>query len=265
MQKNLSFQNKKLQYRVMGEGQPVVLVHGFGEDQQVWDHQTENLAKRFMLILPDLPGSGGSELADDVSMENLAEAIHAILMQEKLETVVMMGHSMGGYVTLAFAEKYPNMLRAFALVHSTAYPDTEEKITTRRKAIEFMRRNGAKEFIKNSSPNLFSAETKQERPDLVETLTNLYKDMDVHALIAYYEAMIKRPDRTHVLKEFNRPILFLAGEQDSAIPYDQVVQQSALPLLSYLHALHRSGHMGMWEEPKESGLILEEFVKNNVL
>lgn len=250
---------------MLGESTPVMMVHGFGEDQQVWDHQVEALSKRFLLILPDLPGSGGSELNDDVSMENMAEALHAVLQQEKIGNVTMLGHSMGGYITLAFAEKYPDTLRAFGLVHSSAYADSEEKKATRKKGIEFMRKHGVHEFLKTSSPNLFSPETKEQRPELVEKLTNQYRTMDVNALVAYYEAMMNRPDRTEVLKTFNRPILFLAGEHDTAIPYDQVVQQSGLPLLSYLHTLHRSGHMGMWEEPAESSFILEEFIKNNVL
>jgi pimeloyl-ACP methyl ester carboxylesterase len=265
VQRKLSFQNKELRYRVRGQGQPVVLVHGFGEDHRVWDFQVAQLEQRFMLVLPDLPGSGTSELAEDVSMENLAMAVHAILQEEKLTQVVMLGHSMGGYVTLAFAEQYPNMLRAFGLVHSSAYADTEEKKQTRRKGIEFIKTHGVQEFFKTTSPNLFSSHTKEHNPGLADALVNQYKTMNASALVAYYEAMMKRPDRQEVLKTFNRPILFLAGEQDTTIPYEQVKQQSRLPLLSYLHVLHNSGHMGMWEEPNETGFILEEFIKNNVL
>jgi pimeloyl-ACP methyl ester carboxylesterase len=265
VQKKLSFQNKDIQYRLLGEGQPVMLVHGFGEDQYVWDQQGEKLKERFTLVLPDLPGSGGSELNPDLSMENLAEALHAVLEAEKMESVAMLGHSMGGYVTLAFAEKYPQLLKVFALVHSTAYAYTEEKKATRRKAIGFIREHGVYEFLKTTNPNLFSERTKQEQPELVDKLVEQYRYMDAAALIAYYEAMINRPDRTSVLKEFNRPILFLAGEHDFTIPYEQVVQQSSLPLVSYLHVLHHSGHMGMWEEPTECNFILEEFIKNNVL
>lgn len=265
MQKNLSFQNKTLRYRVLGQGQPVMLVHGFGEDHRVWDAQTVELEKRFMLILPDLPGSGTSELTDDVSMENLAESLHAILEAEKLDSVAMLGHSMGGYVTLAFAEKYPDMLKAFGLVHSTAYADTAEKIQTRLKGIEFMESHGAHEFLKTAAPNLFSDHTKAHNPGLIDALVNQYKDFEVASLVAYYQAMMKRPDRKEVLKSFTRPVLFLAGEHDLSIPFEQVVQQSRLPLLSYLHVLHLSGHMGMWEEPNECSFILEEFIKNNVL
>ncbi len=265
MQKNLSFQNKKIHYIVRGQGQPVMLVHGFAEDHRVWDLQVAQLEKRFMLILPDLPGSGSSELTQDVSMENLAGSLHAILEKEKIDSAVMLGHSMGGYVTLAFVEKYPSMLKALGLVHSTAYADTEEKKQNRKKGIDFITAHGVQEFLKTTTPNLFSDHTKQYNPGLVEALINQYKDMDAAALKAYYEAMMQRPDRTEMLKNFSRPVLFLAGEQDSVIPYEDVVQQSGLALLSYLHVLHLSGHMGMWEEPNESSFILEEFIKNNVL
>lgn len=265
MQKKLRFQNKELRYRVRGQGQPVVLVHGFGEDHRIWDLQSAQLEQRFRLVLPDLPGSGTSELNSDVSMENLAEALHAVLQEEKIDSVVMLGHSMGGYATLAFAEKYPGMLKAFGLVHSTSYADNEEKKQTRRKGIEFIRTHGVPEFFKATMANLFSSHTKELNPGLVEALVNQYKDMSADALVAYYEAMMLRPDRQEVLKNFNRPILFLAGEQDTTIPYEHVKQQSRLPLLSYLHVLHLSGHMGMWEEANETGFILEEFIKNNVL
>lgn len=242
-----------------------MLVHGFGEDHRIWDSQSAQLEKRFMLILPDLPGSGTSGLTNDVSMDNLAAALNAILQEENLDSVVMLGHSMGGYATLAFAEKYPDMLKAFGLVHSTSYADTEEKKQTRRKGIEFIKSHGVHEFFKASMPNLFSNHTKEHNPGLIDVLVNQYKDMNPDALVAYYEAMMQRPDRQEVLKNFNRPILFLAGEHDTTIPYEHVKQQSRLPLLSYLHVLHLSGHMGVWEEPNECGFILEEFVKNNVI
>jgi pimeloyl-ACP methyl ester carboxylesterase len=166
---------------------------------------------------------------------------------------------------LAFAEKYPAMLKAFGMVHSTASADTEEKKQNRRKGIEFINTHGVHEFMKGSTPNLFSEHTKELNPGLVNALINQYKDMKPEALTAYYEAMMQRPERKEVLKNFTRPVLFIGGEQDNTVPYDQVMQQSRLPLVSYLHTLHLSGHMGMWEEPNETSFILEEFIKNNVL
>ena len=161
MEKNLRFQNKSISYWIQGKGTPVMLVHGFAEDHEVWEHQVKHLQKVFQLILPDLPGSGKSELLSDVSMENMAEVLKAILEQEAIPVVAMIGHSMGGYITLAFAEKYGDRLNSFCLFHSTAYPDNDEKKQTRIKAIEFMKKNGVVEFLKTSTPNLFAKDANR--------------------------------------------------------------------------------------------------------
>lgn len=104
-----------------------MLIHGFGEDAAIWNNQTEYLKDKFQLIIPDLPGSGKSEMTDDMSMEGMAEVIHSIIRQEDIDACTVIGHSMGGYITLAFAEKYPDYLSAFGLFHSTAYADSDEK------------------------------------------------------------------------------------------------------------------------------------------
>src|ERR1700730_7343802 len=202
MQKELKFQNKKVGYSIEGKGKPVMLVHGFAEDHRIWNKQVDHLKKNFRLILPDLPGSGGSELLEDVSMENMAEALKAILRDAGVSACTMIGHSMGGYVTLAYAEKYPASLTAFSLFHSTAYADTEEKKEIRRKAIEFIKKNGVEAFLKSSVPNLFAGETtdhgRQTTDDskqtMIQKLIDDYKDFKAESLIAYYEAMIRRPD-----------------------------------------------------------------------
>ena len=127
MNKELLYQNKKIFCRFIGNGKPVVLIHGFGEDGEVWKNQIEFLKDKFQLIIPDLPGSGKSEMINDMSMEGMAEVIYSIIHEEKIKSCILIGHSMGGYITLAFAEKYPEYLTAFGLFHSTAYADNEEK------------------------------------------------------------------------------------------------------------------------------------------
>src|SRR5688572_7259971 len=153
------FQQKRLHYEVIGKGPAVLLVHGFGEDSTVWRKQKEAIPG-FQLILPDLPGSGSSEMINDMSMEGLAESLLAILDQEKIEQCILIGHSMGGYVALAFAEKYANRLKGLGLFHSTAYADSEAKIETRRKGIQFIQEHGALAFLRTSTPNLFSPGSK---------------------------------------------------------------------------------------------------------
>ena len=125
MNKTAVYKGKNISYRIAGNGPVVVLLHGFGEDGNVWENQITSLETSFKIIIPHLPGSGTSQLIDDMSMEGMAECIHYILQEEGVQQCSMIGHSMGGYITLAFAEKYPALLESFGLFHSTAYADTE--------------------------------------------------------------------------------------------------------------------------------------------
>lgn len=117
----------------------MVLLHGFGEDSQIWNTQVSFLQEHCQLLVPDLPGSGKSLLLTNknnasnvVSIEDYADVIAALLAAEKITSSIMLGHSMGGYITLAFAEKYPDKLQSFGLVHSTAFADNEEKSHARQ-------------------------------------------------------------------------------------------------------------------------------------
>lgn len=258
-QKSINYHNKTLAYKLNGNGQAVVLVHGFGEDSSVWENQTDAL-QDFQLILPDLPGSGLSEIQEDLSMEGLAEGIQAILLHENVSSCIMIGHSMGGYVTLAFAEKFPTLLQAFGLFHSTAFADSDEKIAIRRKGIAFITKNGAYPFLKTSTPNLFSSITKEHHPNLIEEQINAVNYFTDAALIRYYESMIKRPDRTYILKQTKLPVLFVLGRYDNAVPLNDGLQQAHMPDLSYVYILDHSGHMGMVEETEKTNNILKEYL-----
>ncbi len=236
-----------------------MFVHGFGEDGTVWQNQIDYIKNKYLLIIPDLPGCGGSETIDDMSMEELAEVLHTIIHEEDIDSCTMIGHSMGGYVTLAFAEKYWNHLQAFGLLHSTSFADTEEKIATREKGIQFIRQHGAFEFLKTTSPNLFSSNTKSQSKKVIDDFIESLSDLSSESLIAYYEAMIARPDRSQVLKGSNFPILFVAGANDAAVPIDDSLKQSVFPEICHFHILKNSGHMGMLEEPEILNKILDNF------
>jgi pimeloyl-ACP methyl ester carboxylesterase len=261
IENNILIDDKPVYYRIEGKGQPVVLVHGFSEDGTVWENQVENLKNKYQLIIPDLPGSGKSPINDaNWSMEYFAACIRSILDKENLATVNMIGHSMGGYITLAFADAWPDRLQSFGLFHSTAFADSEEKKTARRRGIEFIQQNGAAKFLEQSIPNLFSTATKEYQPELVRKILARFTNFIGQSLVNYYQAMIVRPDRTHVLKNFPRPVLFIMGKHDTAVPYEQVLQQCYMPGLSYIHTLEHSGHMGMWEESVLSNVFVEEFL-----
>lgn len=260
----ITYQSSSIFYRTTGKGKPVVLIHGFAEDGDIWKNQIEFLRDYFYLIVPDLPGTGRSELINDMSMEGMAEVIKEILNFEVSkvspmgvparegtqfgEGAILIGHSMGGYITLAFAEKYPEQLSSIALVHSSAFADSEEKKANRLKSIDFVKKNGAYEFLKAVIIDLFTEKWASENAAAVETQVEKSKSFTDEAIIQYYRAMIARPDRTHVLKNFTNPVLFIFGEHDKAIPFEQSLQQSYLPVQSHIHILRNSAHMGMLEE-----------------
>jgi len=262
--RSLLYQDKKIAYKVYGEGKPVLLLHGFGEDSKIWKPQIEFLEPHFRLIVPDIPGSGESDLVPGATIDTYADIIKALFdieLQTPLEGAVVVGHSMGGYITLALAEKYPQYLKSFGLFHSSAFADGDEKKETRRKAIDFIKEKGASTFIKTSTPNLFTETYKEKHPEKVESLVEEGKQFTPEALEQYYEAMIARPDRTAVLKTFPKPILFIIGQHDKAIPFEDSMKQCHLPSQSHVHVLRESAHMGMWEEEDKANNILLSFLQ----
>ncbi|HEX6193899.1 MAG TPA: alpha/beta hydrolase [Chitinophagaceae bacterium] len=276
MDKVLMIEGKKIFYRVIGNGMPVMLVHGFGEDGSVWWPkgaernvsilEDKSVLEKVMFIIPDLPGSGQSGIVADMSIEGMAEimkiiADDALAMHGKISgSICVIGHSMGGYISLAFAEKYPKQLNGLGLFHSTAYADNEEKKQARRKGIDFINEHGAFEFLKTSTPNLFSAKSRDERPELIDEQLEGLRNFSGDALVLYYRAMMQRPDRTVVLVEATVPVLFIMGEQDSAVPMKDMLEQCHLPGKAYIHTLQQSGHMGMLEEAVKANQILKNYI-----
>jgi len=169
---------------------------------------------------------------------------------------------MGGYVTLAFAEKYPKLLNGFGLFHSSAFADNDERKQARLKSIRYLQKNDAVSFLEKSIPDLFTDQYKQKHPDVIEKLINTGRSFSSHALIQYQQAMINRPDRINVLQNTEVPILFIIGEKDKAIPLRISLAQCHLPVKSHVHILKNSAHMGMLEEKKISTEAIISFLRN---
>ncbi|NCU03936.1 MAG: alpha/beta hydrolase [Chitinophagaceae bacterium] len=250
-----------LSYSVTGKGrQTIVLIHGFGEDSRIWKQQISFLENNFCLLIPDLPGTGQSIIGSaTLSMESMADMIKLMLEEENSSQCIMLGHSMGGYVTLAFAEKYPEQLEGFGLIHSTAYADSAEKKEARQKSIGFIREHGAFEFMKTSIPNLFSSSFNNSNKQTVDELIAQSNQFTSEALIAYYEAMIARPDRMAVLQQSNVPVLFFIGSEDKAVNPADALAQTALPAVCSAKLISGIAHMGMLEAANELNTAVIEF------
>lgn len=264
-EKSCRFQQAVIHYRVSGYGTPVVLLHGFGEDGHIWDGQIEKLEQNHHLIIPDLPGSGQSDLLEEdvASVEGYAQCVRYILDQENITHAVMIGHSMGGYITLAYHALYPDSLLAWGLFHSTAYADSEEKRGNRKKSIEFILRNGAGSFLQSSIPGLFA--DKELSNQMIRELVEKGEAFTSQALVQYYQAMINRPDRTQELRSSKVPVLFVLGIADQAVPFQQGLEQCHLPIRSFVHVLRNSAHMGMLEEKEQSVEILANFLQKQAM
>jgi len=294
-EKTLDFQKRKIFYRIIGEGRLVMLLHGVPFDGNLWKSQVDML-QGFKFVVPDLPGSGASEMIDDMSMEGMAEVIKAIFDSEDEANATptlkdtnsgvtsnpearawvaspvggsrmgagsfLIGHSMGGYVSLAFAERYPQYLAGLGLFHSTAYPDAEERKATRIKAVESIKNNGAANFLETMMPNLFSPDSRANMAPKIEQFVAQTNNFSGTALVSYYQAMMQRPDRTSVLRNLKIPLLMIAGKYDNAAPLNDLLNQCHLPEISYFHILSESGHMGMIEEVGKSNQILNDYLTN---
>jgi pimeloyl-ACP methyl ester carboxylesterase len=268
MLKNFQYFNTNISYRIEGEGEPIVLVHGFGEDSQVWKSQVEYLKDKFMVIVPDIPGSGKSSmlegLSQAVTLGDYAVCIQALLLHEKIDQCFIFGHSMGGYITLAFVELYPNFVKGFGLIHSSAYADSEEKKQNRQRGIEMMEEYGAHAFLQKTIPDLFSSAFKKEHPAVIEQFISDARQFSKEACQQYYTAMMRRPDRQLTLKNSKVPVLLVAGTEDVAAPLNDILEQAKLPSISYIHVLDGVGHLGMMEAPGKINQYLDAFVSQLV-
>lgn len=272
MNKTFNYNNSTITYRTAGAGKAVLLLHGFGEDSNIFNAQIDFLKEHCLLIVPDLPGTGKSALLKSnnqyptsniqhpASIIDYANCIYALLKQENITNCTMIGHSMGGYITLAFAQKFPELLNGFGLFHSTAFADSEEKKQNRLRGIQLIADYGGYSFLKNTIPNLFGSSFKEQFPEKVEALIEASKQFSNEALQQYSFAMMNRPDTTDVLKSSKMPVLFIIGTEDIAAPLNDVLQQTKMPECSYIHVLNKVGHMGMLEATDSVNSYLLQFI-----
>ncbi|MDW8332525.1 MAG: alpha/beta hydrolase, partial [Cyclobacteriaceae bacterium] len=159
--KPLTCDRHNISYFKIGEAQPVlVLLHGFCERKEMWLPLADALSPLATVIGIDLPGYGSSDYMDGADLEIYAGAVHEVLNTENARQVVMVGHSMGGYVTLAFAEKYPTCIQGMGLFHSHPYADDEARKTNRLKAIELVKEYGSERYIRELFSGLFTSAFK---------------------------------------------------------------------------------------------------------
>ncbi len=244
-------------YTDQGKGFPILLMHGFCETHQIWNTFSKELSKNFRVLSIDLPGFGKSKLLNSsFSIADVASKVLEWLKELQVKSCIAIGHSLGGYVTLAMVQQKPEVLKAFGLFHSTAYADTEERKLSRNKVIEFVSKHGVRPFIESFIPPLFFDQSNKH----ILPLVRLASQTRPETLIAYVKGMRDRPDRTNVLHQFKDPILFVAGERDAGISPESIRNQAGLTTNGTLHILPEAAHMGMFEEEAKTLRQIREFL-----
>ncbi len=265
MDKWITFKGGRCFYKAEGKGKVVMLVHGFIEEGGMWDGMLAGLKKNYKVIVPDLPGFGKSGLTDvDLSMELYAEYLYEILQAEKVTGLILLGHSMGGYVVLNFAERYGDMIAGFGLVNSHCFEDTEQKKTNRLKGIEFIQRNGTQFFIRELYNSIFNEAFKKKNRKLIDALIEKALKYTPAASMQASAAMMNRKDKCEVLKNAKVPVLFINGEEDESAPMAYTLRQASYPPIADFNLFAKCKHMSVFERKPETLKIIEAFC-NRVL
>lgn len=251
----------KKNYINKGKGMPVVLLHGFCETKEIFKEFIPELSENYHLIIPDLPGFGTNNSdINGIKIDDMAEFVSELLIQLEIDECVMIGHSMGGYIALEFANKYPDKIAGLGLLHSTCYADNEEKKQNRDKTIEFIEKNGVEKFVDSFTPNLFSPSFREDLSDEIAFATNIALSTPQKTITEVTKALRDRKDHSQTLKDSTYPVLFVFGKEDSILPLEQHLPIAALPSYAMVNILGYTGHMSMLELPGETMYYITCFI-----
>lgn len=239
----------------------VVLLHGYLESMYVWDDFAPLLTPSVRVITVDIPGHGISEVKGEVhTMEMVADVLHQMLKSLEIERVTMVGHSMGGYVALAFCARYPEQLDGLVLLSSTPNPDTEAKRENRRREIALVRA-GKKDALARVAPEAGFAEQNRRRlRSYIDDLTECVHITEDDGIVALLGGMMERADQNEMLRKSAVPQLFILGKKDGYIPVEVAEEIVANHPQAQVAWLEESGHMGFIEEPEVCAEALLKFV-----
>ena len=258
--KSITFKNSSVNYSDTGKGTAVVLLHGFLENSSMWSAFAPELSKKYRVITIDLLGHGLTQPVGYVqTMEDNADLVYMVLSSVNIRKAVLVGHSMGGYVALAFAELYPDMIKGVALVNSTSRADSPERRLNRDRAIKAVKKDYTS-FVRLSVGNLFSENNRERLAEEIENVKTEALKTPVQGIVASLEGMKIRKDREVLLHFAPYPILLVLGKSDPVMNYEESIDQienTSVKLVTF-----PDGHMSTIENRaqllKELMLFLKE-------
>ena len=257
--KNFLYKNININYSDVGKGTVIILLHGYLENISMWDFFIESFSKKNRIISIDLLGHGKTDCIGYVhTMEEQAEMVYSVLKILEIKTAIFIGHSMGGYIALAFAENYPKSIKGLILLNSTAQEDSVEKKANRDRAIKIVKQNYTN-FVKLSISNLFSSENQTRLAYEIENVKLEALKTPLQGIIAAQEGMKIRKDREFLLQKSNFPVLLVLGQKDSVLDCmttSKQIENTAVQLNTL-----SGGHMSHLENQAELLAVLKDFIK----
>lgn len=255
----IQYKNITIDYTATGKGTAVVVLHGFLENQTMWQYLAPVLATKYRVITIDLLGHGNTDCLGYVhTMEDQADMVHHVLHELKIRKSVLIGHSMGGYVALAFAELYPDNVKGLVLLNSTSRADSDERKLNRDRAIAAVKQNYTA-FVRMSIANLFSEDNREKLAETIENVKLEALKTPLQGIVAALEGMKIRNDREVLLHFGPYPIALILGKKDGVLPYDDNVTQvenTRVQLITF-----PDGHMSHLENQKALEKTIVSFLK----
>ncbi len=292
MKRTLKYEGCQVSYTVRGQGRPLVLLHGYLETGEVWEPLAERLAHNYCVITPDLPGHGLSGVIGEThTMELLAGAVRAVIndvsaVRDEEQNasamrgeernvsamrgeeagsgtstcrVMMVGHSLGGYVTLAFARLFPGLLAGYVLFHSHPHADTPEATARRRREIAVVRAGKKNIMYPGNVKMMFATQNLERMASELKRSERIASNNSAAGIIAMLNGMIVRPSSRGIIERGGIPLLWIVGRHDLYFTPEKAVGGVVLPADARVVILEESGHLGFVEERERSVRLLEEF------
>ena len=257
--KTTIFKNTNISYTDSGKGTAIVFLHGFLENQKMWDKYIAEFSNKYRVITIDVLGHGKTDCLGYVhTMEDNAEVVHEVLAHLRLRKAIFVGHSMGGYVALAFAELYPEKVKGLVLLNSTSRPDSEERKKNRDRAIKAVKKDYTT-FIRLAIANLFSENNREQLKETIEEVRNEALKTPLQGIVASLEGMKIRQDREVLLHFGPYPKLLILGENDGVLNFEEAkdqVENTNTKLVSF-----PDGHMSYIENEDALKKVLLSFFK----
>lgn len=263
----MEIETKRGRFEVLeqGRGTPLVLVHGFPFAAASWSAELEALAPRMRVVAPSMRGFGASAPLETTSIDAMADDVAAVLDALGIsEPVVLGGLSMGGYVTLAFARKFPSRLRALVLADTRAEPDSEEARANRDKAIAAVEGGDLSGFVERLFDMILSPATRAAQPAVVDRVRTMALAASPASVVAALRALRDRPDARPALAAIAVPTLVVVGEDDALTPpsASRAIAAAMRSELAEVVVIPRAGHLSNLEQPEAFQRAIADFVSS---